>query len=94
MAMYELKLSEQQYLKAKENASAHGFASVEQYLEVLLTDDADPEENYDAKFTPEVLAYLDGISARAKAGSPGRTLEDFDKRLAEVRKEWLKNHPA
>ncbi len=48
----------------------------------------DSEDNFDHRFTPELLAHFDQISADMRAGKKVSD-EEVDKHLADVRKEWL-----
>jgi hypothetical protein len=56
----------------------------------LLAATADEQEDFDGRFTPEVVAHLDRISGEMKAGK-SVSIEEVDKHLADVRETWLKD---
>ena len=92
--MPQVQLAEDLYNEAQRRAAEEGFASVDDFISVMLTEnlrDDIEEENFDDRFTPEVIAFLDQTSAEMQAGNSVSDAE-IDKHLADVREAWLKNH--
>jgi hypothetical protein len=85
--MHQVQLADQVYQKARRRATEAGFASVDEYLaEVVTQDIADPGENLDRYFTPERLAHIDKAAAEIKAGkgyTPRQAKAERAKRRAE-----------
>lgn len=91
--MQQIQLTDQLYKEAERRAREAGFASVEEFVaERLLNDFSDEEDNFDDRFTPEVLAHLDKISDEIKAGGKTYTMEEVNEHLEMKRQEWLRNH--
>lgn len=65
---------------------------ISQMLSQNLRDESD-EENFDDRFTPEVIAFLDQTSAEMRAGGKTYTMEVIDERVKKTREAWLRNHP-
>jgi len=90
----QVQLADELYKRAQLKASEAGYASVDEYIAeavaLHLTDDAE-QEDLDHRFTPEVIAGLEQISAEMHAGKTV-SMEEVDKHLAEVRQAWLKDH--
>jgi hypothetical protein len=51
----------------------------------------DPE-NFDHLFTPERVAYLDGLAAKVREGGVTYTTEEVSAHLAARREEWIRNN--
>jgi hypothetical protein len=93
--MQQVQLADELYKQAQLKASEEGHASVDEYtaeaVTLHLTDDAEGDENLDHRFTPEVIAGLEQISAEMHAGKTV-SMEEGDKHLVDVRQAWLKDH--
>ena len=87
--MQKVQLSDNLYKKAQRAARNKG-ASVDSFIAEAVRNylDDDPD-NFDHLFTPEVIAHLDGISARIKEGE-GKTIEEVERDFAKHRAAWLK----
>lgn len=88
--MPEVRLREHLYREAERRALAAGFESVDEFVAKRLEDDFSDEcENFDDRFTPEVIAHLDAIADDALAGNTIAG-EELDQHLAKVRTAWMK----
>jgi hypothetical protein len=89
--MNQARLDERLYKEAKRRAHAAGFSSVDEFVpDRLESDFSDPQEDFDDRFTPPVVAHPDMISAemlRGKSVSQG----ELDQHLADVHKTWIKD---
>lgn len=93
--MRQVQLTEDLYQEALRRASDAGYSSVDDYIaEVVSQDLREDNENFDDRFTPEVIAHLDQISAEIKSGGKTFTMEEVDAHFKNKREEWLRNHPA
>jgi hypothetical protein len=89
--MQQIQLSDQLYQEAQRRAAEAGFASVDEYVaDRLHFDFAEDQDNFDDRFTPEIIAHLDRISEEMKAGK-SVSIEEAEEHLAKVRDEWLKS---
>jgi hypothetical protein len=62
-------LPDQVYRVAQRRASKAGFASVEEYIADVVTQDvADDTENFDHLFTPQVVCELEQIFTTPRTG--------------------------
>ena len=94
MSMHQVQLTDQLYKEAERRAREAGFASVDEFIaDRLESDFFDEQENFDERFTPEVLAHLDRISEDMKAGKKV-SMEEVDKHLTDVREAWRKDHAS
>jgi hypothetical protein len=92
LTMYQVQLNDKLYKEAERRAREAGFGSVDEFVaDQLETDFCDEQEDFDDRFTPEIVAHLDRISGEMKAGK-SVSIEEVDKHLADVRETWLKDH--
>src|SRR5277367_4041060 len=89
--MPEVRLDEKLYKEAQRRARDAGFDSVDEFVaEQLGSDFSVEQEDFDDRFTPEVIAHLDRISDQMKAGK-SVSMEEVDNHLADVREASLKD---
>jgi hypothetical protein len=92
LTMYQVQLNDKLYKEAERRAREAGFGSVDEFVaDQLETDFSNEQEDFDDRFTPEIVAHLDRISGEMKAGK-SVSIEEVDKHLADVRETWLKDH--
>jgi len=92
--MQQVRLNDQLYKEAERRARDAGFASVDEFVaDRLESDFSDGQEDFDDRFTPEVVADIDRISEDMKAGK-SVSMEEVDQHLADVREAWLKDHAS
>jgi hypothetical protein len=92
--MHQVQLNDKFYKEAERRAREAGFGSVDEFVaERLESDFSDKQEDFDDRFTPEVVAQLDRISDDMKAAK-SFSMEEVDKHLADVREAWLKDHAS
>lgn len=92
--MHHVQLSDQLYKEAQRRAREAGFATVDAFVaEQLENDFSEDQENFDDRFTPEMLAHLDRISADMQAGKKV-SMEEVDKHLSDVREAWRKDRAS
>jgi hypothetical protein len=92
--MHQVQLNEKLYKEAERRAREGGFGSVDEFVaERLESDFSAEQEDFDDRFTPEVVAHLDRISDEMKTGQ-SVSPEEIDQHLADVRQAWLKNHAS
>jgi len=92
--MPEVRLDDQVFKVAQRRASEAGFASVEEYIANVVTQDvADDRENFDHLFTPQVVSELEQISAAAKAGGKTYTSEEVREHFRKKSDAWRASHP-
>jgi hypothetical protein len=92
LTMYQVQLNDKLYKEAERRAREAGFGSVDEFVaDQLETDFSDEQEDFDDRFTPEIVDRLDRISGEMKAGK-SISIEEVDKHLADVRETWLKDH--
>ncbi|MGD0541542.1 MAG: hypothetical protein ABSB33_08490 [Tepidisphaeraceae bacterium] len=92
--MHHVQLNDELYKEAERRAREAGFGSVDEFVADRLESDFSCEqENFDDRFTPQVVAQLDRISDQMKAGN-SVSMEEVDKHLADVREAWLKDHAS
>ena len=90
--MHQVQLNDKLYREAERRAREAGFGSVDEFVaDQLETDFSEEQEDFDRRFTPEVVAHLDRISEEMQAGKSVST-QQVDQHLADVRETWLKNH--
>jgi hypothetical protein len=91
--MPQIRLSDQLYKEAQRRAHEAGFSTVDEFIaDQLESNFSGQQENFDDRFTPEVLAHLDEISADIKAGGKTYSMEEVDQHLEKKQQEWLRNH--
>jgi hypothetical protein len=87
--MQKVQLTDQLYREAQRRASESGFASVEEYIADMVTQDiADDTDNFDHLFTPQVVSELEQISAAAKAGGKTYTSKEVREHFRKKSDEW------
>jgi hypothetical protein len=92
--MHQVQLSEKLYKEAERRALRAGFGSVDDFVADRLENDfSEDEENFDDRFTPELVTHLDRISTAMKAGK-SVSMEEVDTHIADVRATWLKDHAS
>ncbi len=92
--MPEVRLDDQVFKVAQRRASEAGFASVEEYIADVVTQDvADDTENFDLLFTPQVVNELEQISAVARAGGKTYTSEEVREHFRKKSDAWRASHP-
>lgn len=93
MQEIHLLLTEQLYNQAKRRAVEAGFASVDEYIvDVVSEDVAQETENLDHRFTPKVMAHLNQIQDEIKAGAKTHTEAELDELLQERKRSWRESH--
>jgi hypothetical protein len=81
--MPQIQINEQTFQAARRRAKDGGFTSVEAYLADLIAQDvANEAEGYGHIFTAELLAHLDKISRKIKAGGKTYTMAEVKGLLA------------
>ncbi len=92
--MPEVRLDDQVFKVAQRRASEAGFASVEEYIADVVTQDVvDEAEDFDHLFTPQVVSELEQISAAAKAGGRTYTSEEVREHFQRKSDAWRASHP-
>jgi hypothetical protein len=92
--MQKVQLTDQLYQEAQRRAAEAGFASVDEYIADVVTQDvADDAENFDHLFTPQVVSELEQISATAKAGGKTYSSEEVRKHFQKKSDAWRASHP-
>ena len=95
MQQVHLQLSDKLYQKAKRRSVEAGFASVDEYIvEVVAVDLETDLDALDRRFTPKVIAELDTVSARAKAGGKTYTQEEVDEHFRNKSKAWRESNAS
>lgn len=93
MRQVHLQLTDQLHEQAKQLAVEAGFASLDEYILDLVSEDVTPEpENFDHLFTPKVLAHLDQIQNEIKAGAKTYSEAELDEFLQERARAWRESH--
>jgi hypothetical protein len=91
--MHQIQLNDELYKEALRRATEAGFASVEEYIADVLSQELhDATENLDHLFTPEAIAELDQISDQIKAGGKTYSAEEVEQHFEKKREEWLRKH--
>jgi hypothetical protein len=92
--MQQVQMPDQLYRVAQRRATEAGFATVEEYIADVVTQDvADDTENFDHLFTPQVVSELEQISAAAKAGGRTYTSEEVGEHFRKKSDAWRASHP-
>ena len=87
--MNAISLPDRLYIEAQRAATASGLSVetfVAQAVSLHLQDDP---QNFDHRFTPEVVASLDRAAAQADLG-PVMTFEQYELEFQPKRDAWLK----
>ena len=80
--MHQVQLTDQLYQAAKQRAQAAGFGSVDEFIaDVLQHDLAETEANFDARFTPEINAYINRIASDMESGR-SLSIQEVDSHVA------------
>ena len=93
--MRELRLSipDDLFAALSRQAKVDGFESPEQYVADFISHGHVLSiDNLDHMFTPKVIAHLDEISERIRAGEKTFTIDQCKAELAKRKAEWLGNH--
>jgi hypothetical protein len=94
LPMQHVQLNDALYKEAERRAREAGFRSVDEFVaDRLESDFSDAQEDFDDRFTPQVVARLDQISDDMKAAK-SVSAGQVDQHLADVREAWLKNHAS
>jgi len=89
--MQQVQLDDALYKEAERRARDAGFSSVDEFVaDPLEKEFSDEQEDFDNRFTPQVVGRLDRISDEIKAGQ-SVSAEEVDQHVADVREAWLKN---
>ena len=92
--MPQVQLDDQVFKVAQRQAADAGFASVDAYIADVVVKGADgDDEDFDHRFTPELIALLDQIVNEMKVGNTA-SQEEIDQHLANVREAWIKDHAS
>jgi hypothetical protein len=92
--MQQVQLPDHLYRVAQRRAAEAGFATVEEYIADVVTQDAaDDTENFDHLFTPQVVSELEQISAAARAGGKTYTSEEIREHFRRKSEAWPVSHP-
>jgi len=84
--MPQIQLSDRLFGEAQRRAREAGFATVDEFISDQLESDFSPDqENFYDRFTPEGVAQL--MQAGKKV-----SMEEVDRRLANVEEAWRKDH--
>jgi hypothetical protein len=87
--MRQVQLSDRLYQEASLRADEVGFKSVDDFVEEIVQIEIEnPKQSYDQFFNSEVLADLDRIDAKIKAGAKTYSSEEADEYLRMKAKEW------
>ena len=87
--MHQIQLSDQVYEQAKRRATETGFASVDEFItDCVVSGLGEQTDNYDDRFTPEVIADLDRISASIASGAKTFTQNDVDEHFRKKTEAW------
>ncbi len=92
--MQQVNLTDQLYQESKRRAAEAGFASVDDYIADVLSNDFQlATEDLDHFFTPERLALVDQAAADVAAGN-SYTAEQAKEALARSREAWQRNQAS
>ncbi len=95
MHQIHLQLTDQLYAQAQRRASEAGFASLDEYIVGVVSEDlASEQENLDHRFTPAVVAHLDQLRDEIQAGTTTYSETDVDTYLQEKSQAWRASHPG
>jgi hypothetical protein len=94
--MHQVQLNDQLYREAQRRASEAGYATVDDYVadvvsHDLVEDDGQDTPDLDHLFTPPVVAELEQIAARAKAGGKTYTSEEVREHFRAKSDAWREN---
>ena len=88
-----LQFSDQLYTEAQRRAAAAGFASLDEYIVGIVSEDVAPEvEDLDHRFTPNVVDHLNQIQAEIKAGAKTYTEAEVDEHFMERARVWRESN--
>lgn len=94
-SMHQINVNGSVYEEARRRAEAAGFASVDEYVADLLSNDFEVvEENLDHFFTPERLALIDEAAADVAAGNVYRLEQAREIHTAQDWQSAAKDLPA
>ena len=87
-AMHNVRLNDETYSKALELAKSRGFESIEEFLTLIINEEAAaPNSNFDDLFTPEVLAAIDRGMEDVSAGRV-YTVDQVREHLKNQAERW------
>jgi len=91
--MHAVQLPDALYVEAIRAAAASGL-SLEEFVADAVQLHIPDQENYDHRFTPEVIAHLDRIAADIDAGGKTYTSDGVDQMLFATKEAWLANRQS
>ena len=95
MHQISIELSEQLYQQAQRRAVEEGFASVDEYIvDVVSEDVAQETEDLDHRFTPKVMAHLNQLQEEIKAGAKTYSEAEMDEHLQERARASRESHAS
>jgi hypothetical protein len=96
--MPNAQVDDQVFKAAQRRAADGGYTSVEAYIADVvvhdLADDSEETANLDHLFTPQVIAELEQISAKARAVGKTYTSEEVREHFSKKSAAWRENHSA
>ena len=94
--MPQVQIDDQLFQAAQRRAADGGYSSVEAYITDVVVQDltnADEETpDLDHRFTPQVIAELKQISAKAQAGGATYTSEEIREHFRRKSQAWGEHH--
>ena len=94
--MPQVQIDDQVFQAALRRAADGGYSSVDAYItDVVVHDLTNANEetpDLDHLFTPQVIAELEQVSAKAQAGGTTYTSEDIREHFRRKSRGWGENH--
>jgi hypothetical protein len=94
--MPQIQIDDQVFKAAQRRATDSGYSSVDAYITDVvvhdLTELGDETPKLDHLFTPQVVAELRQISAKARAGGKTHTSEEVRQHFRKKSEAWEANH--
>jgi hypothetical protein len=96
VAMPQVQLDDQVFKVAQKRAADSGYASIDDYIADMVVQDVsdDTPPDLDHRFTPEVVAHLEKISAGAGAGEKTYSPDEISEHFATKSAQWRVNHKS
>jgi len=91
--MHAVQIPDPLFIEAQRAALANGMSLEEFVADAVQLHLPDPE-NFDHRFTPEVIAHLDRIAADIDSGGKTYSPLEVDEMLLATKKAWLANHQS
>ena len=91
--MHHIELSDLVYENVARAATARGYPNIEAYVAAVAKEDLE-SSTLEARFTSEVIAYLDSIAAEIDAGGKTYTLPEMDAHISQKREAWLRDRAS